>query len=471
MLNIMKQFILSFLSLFLLVATIQAQDVRDLQRDAEDALEDYNDDPANNPEQLKKAMETIKQAAEMIENAEKDKTVAEVWLTQARVYNTIATQIVKIRQIKSQGESALGQALQQEVGKMEDLPEVNAPALQASEAFKKALETAEKNSQEKDAIEGFQKVQPNLSNLGIAAYEQGDYNMAFAQFKEVLTLHETLEELGEEGTIKTDEDYQNQLFITGLAALNANNLAMAEQYFMPLYEKGYNEATVYEAMYKIKSKETSPEEAFKYLEEGRKRFPEQTTLLFAEINHYLKIGKLDVLIQKLDQAIEKEPDNLSLYATTGNVYDRLYQKEMEKDSAANLEKAEEYFNNALDYYKRALEKDPDYFDAIYSIGTLYYNKAASMTEDLKAVSDDYSEEGTRKFQEIQQKMLDEFDKALPYFKRCEKINPNDINTLIALKEIYARKDQLDVSNEFKERLEMIESGQEVKKSYFTSKND
>ena len=59
-----------------------------------------------------------------------------------------------------------------------------------------------------------------------------------------------------------------------------------------------------------------------------------------------------------------------------------------------------------------------------------------------------------------------FSEALPYFKKVEKLDPNDRNTLIALKEIFARNNDFDTSNEFKMRLEKIEAGETIEKSYF-----
>jgi hypothetical protein len=44
-----------------------------------------------------------------------------------------------------------------------------------------------------------------------------------------------------------------------------------------------------------------------------------------------------------------------------------------------------------------------------------------------------------------------------------------MNTLIALKEIYAKKDQLDLSKEFKTRLELVQGGGKNEKSYFPQK--
>jgi hypothetical protein len=44
---------------------------------------------------------------------------------------------------------------------------------------------------------------------------------------------------------------------------------------------------------------------------------------------------------------------------------------------------------------------------------------------------------------------------LPYFLKAEKLNDKDKNTLIALKEIHARLNQLDKSNAYKARLDAL----------------
>ncbi|MEN0006856.1 MAG: hypothetical protein AAF798_22070, partial [Bacteroidota bacterium] len=205
------------------------------------------------------------------------------------------------------------------------------------------------------------------------------------------------------------------------------------------------------------------EKAYTYLKTGRDKYPEDISLLFAEINHYLTTGRLDELIGKLKKAIDKEPDNKSLYSTLGNVYDNLYQKEY---TAGNVEKANEYFNSALEYYNKATEKDPTFVDAIYSIGALYYNKAASMTQELNKLADDYSKEGLKKYDAKKAEMFAQFDEALPWFKKAESLNPNDINTLIALKEIFARKDDLATAKEITTRLETVQGGGKNASSYF-----
>lgn len=444
----MKKLILGFIALFLITA-LNAQDGEKAQRQASRALGAFNLDPTNNKEKLKEAVDQILVA----ENDSEASKMAKTWVTKGEIFNEIANQIVAIRQLG--------------IGDEKSLPQVEHPAQQAAEAFMKAFELADKKYEQKDALKGMQIAQGNLSNMGIYMYEAGDYAGAFTNFKEVVDIHNILKKNNEKSALDAEADLNNQLYITGLAALNAEDPAAAAGFFQKLYDIKYEKPAIYEALYKIKSDETSPEQAYSYLEEGRRLYPDDVSLLFAEINHFLRINKLDELIDKLKMAIEKEPDNVSLYSTMGNVYDNLYQSAQKEGNTA---KANEYFENARKYYNQALEKDPNYSDAIYSIGALYYNKAAAMTLELNKLADDYTKEGIAKYEKLKKEIFAEFDHALPYFQDAEALSPNDVNTLIALKEIYARKDDLEKSNEFKKRLDIIQEGGEVESSYFQKKN-
>lgn len=185
--------------------------------------------------------------------------------------------------------------------------------------------------------------------------------------------------------------------------------------------------------------------------------------MFAEINSYLKKGKLDELTDRLKQAIKQEPGNVGLYVTLGNVYDNLYQT-MSKEK--NDAKATEYFNEAKNYYEQATAKDPSNVDAVYSVGALYYNKAAIRTQEMNALPEDFSSAGLKKLKTLRDEVMLLFDQSLPYFQKAEGINPNDANTLIALNEIYARKEEEVLSAEFKKRLEVVKGGGKNPAAYF-----
>lgn len=439
----MKRLILGLVAVLLLTASY-AQDGKKALREANKAFGAYNLDPTGNKAKLTEAIEQINLALEDPEIA-KDPTA---WDTKGKICNEIANQIVAVKQLG--------------MGSLDELPKVGHPAQEASQAFMKAYELADKKWQTKDALKGFQVAQGNLSNMGIYLYEDQDYEGALQNFTASLDLHEILKKEGEKSALDAEDDYNNQLYIAGLAALNGGKLDVAAKYFQKLYDMNYDKPAIYEALYKINA-DKDINAAYKYLEGGRSKYPDDVSLLFAEINHFLRINKLDELIGKLEQAIQKEPDNVSLYSTLGNVYDNLQQNEAK---AGNAEKSQEYFDKALKYYNQAIEKDPTYSDAVYSIGALYYNRAAAMTLELNKLADDYSKEGLKKYEGLKEKIFTEFDKALPYFQKAEALNPNDLNTLIALKEIYARKDDLKMSNEFKERLDKVQAGEAIGSAYF-----
>ena len=326
-----------------------------------------------------------------------------------------------------------------------------------------ALLTAMKNTKDPKAIKEIGKLLTEtngfLNQYGSEMSETKDYLGAYNSFKSTLDVNDALKAAGQKGTLEKPEDYNKQLYLTGLLSTYAGKESESIDIYEKLLANKVDSSFVYSALFKLKY-DKDPEAAMKILEAGRVRYPDETSLLFSEINHYLKIGKLDVLIEKLKLGIEKEPNNMTLYFTMGNVYDNLAQKET--DAA----KSESYSQEALNWYKKTLEKDSKNSDALYSIGAYYYNKAAKVSTELKKVESDMSKAGQKKYDELTKQMLGEFENALPYFQKSEASDPNSQNTLIALKEIYARKNDLTMAKEFKTRLENVTGGGKNEKSYF-----
>lgn len=459
----MKKLIFSCLAFLVLTFAAQAQeDPSRALKKAGNALKTFELDQTANLDKLHEAVDMISIAAA----AEETMSNPATWQTQGDIYNAIANQMVSVRQLN--------------IGSLDALPQVDEPAAVAFTAYSKALEMAEKKFQRKDALKGIRAVQTNLNNMGIYAYEEGQFAASYTNFNAVLDAHNLLTAEGMESLLENETAVGDQQYLAGLAALNANMIDKAGPLFTALKDAGTDKPAIYEALYKIEAadaldpnsslsdeeKETVMEAAYANLAEGRERYPDDVSILFAEINHFLRINKLDVLIEKLETAIEKEPDNISLYTTMGNVYDNLYQKSA---GEGNEEEATANFDKALEYYDQALAKDPNYTDATYAIGALHFNRAASMTKELSTLADDFSKEGQRKYEALEAEVAGVFDTALPFFIEVEKKTPNDINTLIALKEIYARKNDFQTSNEFKARLETVQAGGAVSGSYFQNK--
>lgn len=434
-----KQFFLA-LSFLLVLTTVNAQDYKDAKK----AYNTFTLDAFNNKPKLKEAKEAIDKAMGVAEN----QAILDAWLTKGKIYNEIASQVIQIKTTN--------------LGKLEDLPQAEAPAIEAYTAYAKALPLVTKKFETKDILTGLQAVQGNLDNFGRVAFEEQKYQLAYDNFNHLLNSHEDLKKNATKSILDTEESYNYAAFLTATSALLAEKTDVAKPLLEKLYAAKYDKAAIYESLYTLNSK-GDVNAAYKYLDEGRQRYPDDISLLFADINHHLKLGKLDVLIDKLKAAIAKEPNNVSLYTVLGSVYDNLYQK---MDTNGDKAKADEYFNAALDYYNQAIGKDAKNVDAVYSIGALYYNKAAVTTQKMNTLENDYSKEGLKKYKEMKDEVFAQFEKALPFFKRAESLDPNDTNTLIALKEIHAKKNDLAASQEFKRRLDVIQAGGKNEKPYF-----
>lgn len=419
------------------------EDPGKLSKQAARALTSYNMDPGGNVAKLNEAKEKINQALK----AESVQGMASAWQTKGEIYSTIIQREMMLRQLNP----------------ATPLSGDN-DALVAFEAFEKAYNLGTKKFEKSDAAKGIAEIQSYLVNMGLMKYEAQAYDKAYRSFDALVRSHNILSAEKMKSYLDDPEQYRNQLYVTALCAQLAEMNDEAEKYYMRLYEKGDAQSAVYEGLYQIKTAKGDDAAAERILKEGRQKYPNDAGLLFAEINLYLKKGELDGLIARLKQAIEQEPNNLSLYITLGSVYDNLYQREVQ---AKNEAKAAENFAEAKKYYEKAIEIDPKAGDAYYSLGALYYNKAAARTQDLNALpQDDYSAATIKKYQQIQKEIMALFDQALPYFQKSEALNPNDTNTLIALSEIYARKDELEIANEFKKRLEVIRGGGKNAQPYF-----
>lgn len=319
----------------------------------------------------------------------------------------------------------------------------------AFKGFKMAAELADKSYQTKDAMKAMATGIQNIYYMGSALFQAGNYAQSYEAFKATYDAFALLKKNNEPNEFDPAE-HSKALYYSGLCAQQAGMMEEAKMVFTQLVDEGNAEAGVYEALIGIYKTE-DPALAEKYLMAAREKYPDDTALLYAEINHLLAKGELVSLIDKLEKALKIEPDNVSVYVTLGQIYDKLYQDKIASDPAA----AEENFVKAMSYYQQALTRDEKSFDAIYSIGALWYNKAAAYSIELNALSSDYTPAGTKKYDAKKAQMDESFLKALPFFQQAEEVNPKDFNTLIALKEIYARQDKFDLVETYKQKLDAL----------------
>lgn len=221
-------------------------------------------------------------------------------------------------------------------------------------------------------------------------------------------------------------------------SLKANDPATAKVYFQKLIDKNFNDPKIYLNMARINLEQKDTAAALKYIEQGKTIFDDNTSLITEEMNIYLAQGKTDILIDKLSNSIENNPDNELLYLNRGMMYDS--KKDHEK---------------AAGDFKKVLELNPDNLDANYSLGVLYFNQAATMANAANSIK------SNDEFAKAKESYEKKFKEAAPYLEKAAAVNDRKTEdeqsmytaTLASLKQLYVRTGEMEKYEKIKSELE------------------
>ena len=109
-----------------------------------------------------------------------------------------------------------------------------------------------------------------------------------------------------------------------------------------------------------------------------------------------------------------------------------------EDAQARYDLAERYRkygqeNEALQSYLKCIELDPSNLNAVYRVGGVYYNEAVSKMQVLSQLS---FHEHHKKGKILENEIIEQLQKCLPYFERTYQFSTQNRELLIALKTCY-----------------------------------
>lgn len=301
------------------------------------------------------------------------------------------------------------------------------PVLVADEAMQKVIELDKAN-------QFFLQVQPIMLylseltfNLGAQAYEQEQWNQASDHFLRAYEIGLTFD------AIDTTTYYY-----AGLTAEIGRNFPRAFKIYTDLYEMKYDEPILYSSLSNVAMALGDTVQGKRFALIGRELYPDNLDLIFAEANVHIFTGNIDNARDILNLAIEKDPENPNLYFAFGANYDKMAQ-----DTTYTAEERDFAFEEAAKAYRMAIDLNPNYFDAVYNLGVLYFNKGIRIFEEaderLRQTHDfaQYEKDEAR-FKEV-------WLNAQPFLERSkEMIDENDPNyrvVILSLVELYARTNQ------------------------------
>ena len=310
----------------------------------------------------------------------------------------------------------------------------------ALEAIKKALALDTKGTNKKMMLQALDVLRSNAYNDGINAFKNlKDYKSAYNLFDQSLSITDLLSKNSKDPVIDTAA-----IVMSAYSAQNSNNIDGAIAKYEQLDKLNYEDVQIYQSLNSLYASKGETAKAKAAIEKGKKKFPDQADkFLIGEINYLLKEKKSAEALAKMQEASQKFPDNASLFFALGTTYEGI--------GNDNPSQKKEMTAKAESSYKKALELEPDFFDCLYNIGALYYNQAAELTKE----ANNLDLNATSKYDQIMNQAKALFNQALPYFLKAEKINGEDLNTLVALKEIYANMGDLEKTKKYKEKFNSL----------------
>jgi tetratricopeptide (TPR) repeat protein len=207
------------------------------------------------------------------------------------------------------------------------------------------------------------------------------------------------------------------IYYAGVIAIEAKNYAAAEKYLRRALEINYieNGDTYFYLSEALKGLDKN-DEVREILEKGIVNNPENQQLIIALINAYISSQKdPKEIIPLINKAQEKEKENINLYIVEGDLLDKLNDTE-----------------GASKCYNKAIEIAPDNFFGYYKIGLLHFNKGAKYSEQA------IQEKDNKEYEKLLDLADNELKGSLPFLEKAYELNPDEISTIQALKEINFR---------------------------------
>lgn len=151
------------------------------------------------------------------------------------------------------------------------------------------------------------------------------------------------------------------------------------------------------------------DKSIKVAEEGRKKYPDDSEILLTLSNAYIGANKIEVAIDAFRTGVEKEPNN-QYYRYNYGV----------------LLLGKNDFAGAEEQFKKALEIDPDYYNASYNLAVTYVKWGAMINK----MADEKGDLNNKEYKE-------KYQKALPYLEKIVQNKKEDVAMWELLGKVYS----------------------------------
>ncbi|MGM0550180.1 MAG: tetratricopeptide repeat protein [Bacteroidota bacterium] len=282
------------------------------------------------------------------------------------------------------------------------------PLLQSFDDYKKAYNMEGSGVLQTSIDANLISMSNEVLNEAIEAYNENKFEKAYKYFTKTLEIKK-MPVFGE--GIDTAIMYN-----AAIAAQRAGNLEGAIKYYKQSAEHGYGEATTYILLKEAQLKTGDTTAAVETIKEGFEKYPKNKDMLGTLINYYLlESDNAEEALRYLEVARKQEPENAAYYSAEASIYDKMGKKE-----------------KAIEYYKKAIEINPELFEAQYNLGVIFYNDAVEASNEANEIKDNEA------YQKARAEVNKMFKEALPYIEKAHELQPEERSIMTTLKTLYYR---------------------------------
>jgi len=281
----------------------------------------------------------------------------------------------------------------------------------AYEGYNKCMAYDENGRYKAEILQNMIVISNNYYSRGLSYYDAQDFKTAYQEFNQAVMVNKSIDNVD---TLA--------IYAAAMTALAGEMYPEAETAYVELIEMGYNNPAIYTDLANIYKHYKEIPRATEVLKEGIAKYPNEASLLFAQINILLEEKEYEHVISTLNKAIELAPENHTLYFVQGQSYENMKENDL-----------------AIKSYEKAIEIKPDYSDALFNLGAIHYNKAV----EIYAEANDLPLDAADKYKEMTESAKKYFLDAQPYFESALELTPDDANLIGSLKQIYNKTGQTD----------------------------
>lgn len=178
------------------------------------------------------------------------------------------------------------------------------------------------------------------------------------------------------------------------------------------------------------------EKAIEAIKDARAANPDDINLLLTEANLYIKMDDKVKFQALMEEAIQKDPNNPSLYYNLGVIT----AEQGDKDKA-------------MEYYKKSLALDPNNENTNLNVASAILSGEEAIVEEMNNLGT--SKADNAKYEKLKGERENIHKSAIPYLEKVLEINPENIDAIRTLMNIYRNVGDTDKYKTMKAKLEEL----------------